>query len=170
MSLRFYQADANYCDFLRKSDPCVPHVQDDKNARPFVGVLLSIGNINYFAPLSSPKPKHATMKNQVDFLKINNGVWGAINFNNMIPIHASCLKEINMKIDPNDIKSEVDYKNLLANQLSWCNSNRATILSRAEKLYRIIVDGKGWSGLAQRCCDFEKGEDRYREYCSKHGL
>ena len=110
------------------------------------------------------------MKNQVDFLKINDGIWGAINFNNMIPIHASCLKEINMKIDPNDNKSEVDYKNLLANQLSWCNSNRVAILSRTEKLYRIITENKGWPGLAKRCCNFQNLEDRYREFCLNNGL
>jgi len=52
MSLRFYQADAAYCEFLRESDPCVPHVSNEKNTRPFVGVLLIIGTLKYFAPLS----------------------------------------------------------------------------------------------------------------------
>ncbi|MDR3121494.1 MAG: type III toxin-antitoxin system ToxN/AbiQ family toxin, partial [Clostridiales bacterium] len=87
MNLSFYRADAGYCDFLRETDPCVPYTQDKKDTRPFVGVLLSVCGINYFAPLTSPKSKHLAMKNQVDFLKINDGVWGAINFNNMIPIH-----------------------------------------------------------------------------------
>jgi hypothetical protein len=34
------------------------------------------------------------MKNQLDFLKINGGLWGAINFNNMIPIQSPCLTKV----------------------------------------------------------------------------
>jgi len=56
MNLKFYHADAGYCDFLRQADPCVPYIQDDKNTRPFIGILLTVGGINYFAPLTSPKP------------------------------------------------------------------------------------------------------------------
>ena len=40
MNLKFYRADAGYCEFLRKADPCVPYIQDDKNIRPFVGIVL----------------------------------------------------------------------------------------------------------------------------------
>ena len=112
MSFSFCCADANYCDFLRKSDPCIPYTMDQKNTRPFVGIVLFINGYNYYAPLTSPKPKHLTMKNQIDFLKINGGVWGAINFNNMIPIHKDSLKPVDMKILPTDDKATVDYKNL----------------------------------------------------------
>ncbi|GHS99449.1 hypothetical protein AGMMS50276_23090 [Synergistales bacterium] len=71
MNLSFYRADAEYCDFLRTTDPRVPYTMESKGTRPFVGVLLNIGDIRYYAPLTSPKPKHAKMKNQLDFLKIN---------------------------------------------------------------------------------------------------
>ena len=108
MNLKFYRADASYCSFLRKVDPCVPYIQDDKNARPFVGIVLTVSGLNYFAPLTSPKPKHKSMKNQVDFLKINGGAWGAINFNNMIPIHQSCLIPIDLTILSTDNKADVD--------------------------------------------------------------
>ena len=83
MKFSFYRADALYCDYLRKSDPCVPYTMDQKEARPFIGIVLTLNDYDYYAPLTSPKPKHLHMKNQVDFLKINGGVWGAINFNNM---------------------------------------------------------------------------------------
>ena len=64
------------------------------------------------------------------------GVWGAINFNNMIPIHSDQLEHIDIRILPTDDKATVDYKNLLANQLSWCNTsaNAASIIQKAEKL------------------------------------
>jgi len=170
MNLRFYMADAEYCDFMRQADPCVPYIHDDKNTRPFVGILLTVGGFDYFAPLSSPKPKHKTMKNQVDFLKINGGEWGAINFNNMIPIHSSHLAIVDMKILDTDDKAERDYKNLLVNQLSWCNSNRDDIRTRAEKLYILIVKKKSWPELARRCCDFILGEEKWGKYCTLHSV
>lgn len=33
MKFSFYKADVTYCDFLRKSDPCVPYTLDQKNIR-----------------------------------------------------------------------------------------------------------------------------------------
>ena len=127
-----------------------------KEARPFIGIVLTLNDYDYYAPLTSPKPKHLHMKNQVDFLKINGGVWGAINFNNMIPIHSDQLEHIDIRILPTDDKATVDYKNLLANQLSWCNTsaNAASIIQKAEKLYRIITSKTARPQLAKRCCDF----------------
>lgn len=70
--------DAVYCDYLRKSDPCVPYTMEQKAIRPFVGIVFSVSNTHYYAPLTSPKPKHLRMKSQIDFLKIKGGEWGAI--------------------------------------------------------------------------------------------
>jgi len=170
MNLKFYRAEARYCDFLRQADPCVPYIQDDKKTRPFVGVLLMVEDIDYFAPLTSPKPKHKTMKNQVDFIKINGGEWGAINLNNMIPIHRSCLIAVDMNILESDDKAEQDYKNLLSNQLSWCNSNKTGILRRAEKLYQMIVSKKARPELSRRCCNYLIDEEQYRKYCVLYEL
>ena len=172
MSFSFYRADAQYCDFLRKSDPCVPYTMDKKETRPFIGIVFSLNGYNYYAPLTSPKPKHLTMKNQIDFLKINGGVWGAINFNNMIPIHIDSLQPVDMKILPTDDKATTDYKNLLANQLSWCNTaeNVAFITGKAQKLYDTIVGKTAWKQLTARCCNFPIDEQQYLIYCKAHNL
>jgi protein AbiQ len=172
MSFSFYRADAQYCDFLRKSDPCVPYTMDRKETRPFVGIVFSINGYNYYAPLTSPKPKHITMKNQIDFLKINGGTWGAINLNNMIPIHTDSLKPVDMKILPTDDKATIDYKNLLTNQLSWCNTteNVAFITGKAQKLYRAIIEKTARPQLVERCCNFPIDEQQYLVYCQSHNL
>lgn len=170
MKLSFYCVDANYCDFLRKYDPHVPYTMDQKSTRPFVGMILSINGFYYYAPLTSPKPKHLHMKNQIDFLKINHGIWGAINLNNMIPVHSKSLQKINLKISPSDSKSEKNYKNLLANQLSWCTSHNDLISAHAQKLYTIISHGKGYPALTDRCCKFPANELQFLAYCQHHGL
>ena len=94
MSFSFYMVDAAYCDYLRKSDPCVPYTMERKSIRPFVGIVFSVHNVRYYAPLTSPKSKHLHMKNQIDFLKIKGGEWGAINYNNMIPVHPGNKKRL----------------------------------------------------------------------------
>lgn len=172
MSFSFYRADADYCDFLRKNDPCVPYTMDKKNTRPFVGIVFFINGYHYYAPLTSPKPKHLTMKNQIDFLKINGGVWGAINFNNMIPIHTDSLRPIDMKILPTDDKITIAYKNLLANQLSWCNTtqNVTSITEKAQKLYLAITGKTARLQLAERCCNFSIDEAQYLIYCKVHNM
>lgn len=104
------------------------------------------------------------MKNQIDFLKINGGKWGAINFNNMIPVHPSSLTKVEMKIFDTDSPADIAYKNLLSNQLSWCISNRDVILKQAEKLYRLIVSKKAWDHLIDRCCDFTLDETLCESY------
>jgi protein AbiQ len=64
MSLSFFSVDTAYCEFLRKSDPCVPYTSDKKEKRPFVGIVFTINETGYYAPLTSPKQKHLKMKNQ----------------------------------------------------------------------------------------------------------
>ncbi len=78
--------DSDYCDYLRTFDKKVPYNYNKKKLRPFVGVLFEIDECKYFAPLSNPKNKHRIMKPTLDFLKIDYGKLGAINFNNMLPV------------------------------------------------------------------------------------
>ena len=85
-SLTLVRLNSEYCEYLRKYDDKVPYNYKEKELRPFIGVLFRIGNLMYFAPLSSPKPKHIRLKSKLDFLKIDNGKLGAINFNNMLPV------------------------------------------------------------------------------------
>ena len=58
----FYTIDTDYCDYLRKFDSKVPYTMDSKQTRPFIGILLTVNENTYYAPLSSPKPKHLKMK------------------------------------------------------------------------------------------------------------
>nr|DAW40731.1 MAG TPA: Toxin ToxN, type III toxin-antitoxin system [Caudoviricetes sp.] len=172
MKFHFYRADSDYCDFLRIKDPCVPYTMDKKSTRPFVGIVFSLNGYEYYAPLTSPKPKHLNMKNQIDFLKIDGGVLGAINLNNMIPIHSSSLQLINVKIMDSDSEDEVQYKNLLINQLSWCNRvhNSLNIIEKATKLYSTITKGEANAKLKSRCCNFLLDEEQYLIYCKIHNL
>lgn len=58
-SLLLVRLDTKYCDYLRKFDSRVPYNYNEKELRPFVGVLFEIDDCMYLAPLSSPKAKHS---------------------------------------------------------------------------------------------------------------
>ena len=121
--------DPNYCDYLRQFDNKVPYNFDNKELRPFIGVLFEVNNCKYFAPLSSPKPKHKTMKTTLDFLKIAGGDLGAINFDNIIKIDLDkeCLT-----------KTEERYIKLLKEQIFWLNRNDEKLYDRS-KNYMINI-------------------------------
>ncbi len=72
--MKFYHIKEEYIDYLRSFDS---NVAINKNeSRPYVGVILEIGAIKYYAPFTSPKSKHLKMKNSIDFRKINEGKLG----------------------------------------------------------------------------------------------
>ena len=160
MNLSFYNIDINYCEFLRKYDKNVPFTTDNKENRPFIGIILKINDITYYAPLTSPKEKHLTMNNQIDFIKIDNGKLGAINLNNMIPVNKENIKKINFNLITNS-----QYKELLIDQLNWCNKpkNKDTIINRASRLYKFLYTNNS-NKLKNRCCDFKKLEEISKLY------
>ena len=54
-NLQIIRVNTNYCDYLRKFDSRVAYNMNEKEIRPFVGILFKIEDCEYFAPLSSPK-------------------------------------------------------------------------------------------------------------------
>jgi len=101
------------------------------------------------------------MRNDVDFSKIFDGdgkLIGVLNFNNMIPVRADVIEKIDMKIHPHDAPSVKHYKNLLMNQLTFCQQNKEAIIAKANKLYRLITQGNPSGLLKRRCCRFTELE------------
>lgn len=47
--LMLVRLDTAYCDYLRKFDDKVPYNYNEKELRPFVGVLFRIDKLMYFA-------------------------------------------------------------------------------------------------------------------------
>ena len=91
--------DSKYCDYLRKFDNKVPYNNGEKELRLFVGILFEVNSCKYFAPLSCPKPKHLKMNNKPDFLRLESGKLGAINFNNMLPVYENNIVKLDLDKD-----------------------------------------------------------------------
>lgn len=104
------------------------------------------------------------MKNGKDFRKIQGGQYGAINFNNMIPVPDKALLEI-------DINGESDtkYKRLLQNQYRAIKADREAIIRTAEKLRRLVMTEDEKLSLhdkqiKNRCCNLPLLEKVYTEF------
>lgn len=161
--LKFYNIKDEYIDYLRQFDNNVMKNKHSNFNRPYVGVLVIINDLLYYAPMTSPKPKHLKMNNTIDFFKINNGKYGAINLNNMIPVN-------NNLIDIVDIKSirkyDVKYSQMLNNQYIWLNDNNNAniIIKRANKLYELYKNNKLNVNIKNRCCNFILLEQKAKLY------
>lgn len=162
-NFKIIRINPKYCDYLRKYDSKVIYNNNEKELRPFVGILFEINNCEYFAPLSSPKLKHKKMKNTIDFLKIKDGELGAVNFNNMIPVYKSnyYLIDLNRKVTSLE---DIKYQKLLREQLDWLNSNYDQVKNKSFKLYMLYTNKKLPENIRKRCCDFKLLEEKCFDY------
>lgn len=158
-NFKLVKIDYKYCDFLRKYDARVPYNSGIKELRPFVGVLFAVNDMEYFAPLSSPKEKHLKMRNTIDFYKIDDGKLGAINFNNMIPVNSNNYKLINLNAIPRNIDEKKYYK-LLSEQLDYLNEHYFQIINKSYKLYTLYNENKLSKNIVSRCCNFKLLEEK----------
>lgn len=129
--MRFYHITDEYITYLRKYDTKVE--ENKRESCPYVGIVIQIKDIKYYAPFTSPKKKHLKMKNSKDFRKIKGGTYGAINFNNMIPVPDSALILVDIDHEPDE-----KYKRLLQNQYKAIVEDSAAIVKTAEKLRELI--------------------------------
>lgn len=167
--LQLYQIDAKYCRYLRMYDPLVPYNEGNKQ-RPFVGILVTIHKVHFYAPLTSPKPKHRHMRNELDFVKIDRGKLGALNLNNMIPVHPQLLQPISLQTSSFISKEEEEYHNLLQKQMEWCSKHEAQITSRARHLYQLVTSHQASNPMMKRCCNFYEDMCLLKQYCERYEI
>ena len=163
LNLRIVRVNSEYCDYLRKFDNKVAYNKYEKKLRPFIGILFKIESCEYFAPLSSPKPKHLKMKNTVDFFKIKNGELGAVNFNNMIPVNTNNYTLVDLNKE-NITLEELKYQKLLREQLAWLNANYKQVKNKSFKLYELYNSGRLPDNIRDRCCNFKLLEEKCLQY------
>lgn len=166
---KLYKIDMKYIRNLHAADDKVLSVspQTGKDSRVFVGIVVICNSHKYCIPLSSPKPKHYSMRNTMDFSKIivENKLLGVLNFNLMIPVEEPQLQLIDVEIRKRDRDKIKFYKNLCRKELDWCRENSETICNKATVLYKKYISGENFSGR-NRCLDFIKLENICKKYNS----
>ena len=162
--MKLYTVDTAYIDYLKIFQPRIWENVENHRLRPYVGVILSIGKLKYYAPLSSPKPKHQKMFDRLDFIRLEHKgrLVAVINLNNMIPVADELVTKI-------DIKSLTDmrYKDLLNVEMIDIRRKQAIIVKNANSIYSKVTkfaDESRNARLVSLCYDFLLLEQKLQEY------
>ena len=156
-NIRIYEVKNAYVKYLSNYQNHVFVQNEGNNNRKYIGIVLEIKGIKYFAPLSSYKEKHKKMKEGIDFIKIKE--YAVINLNNMIPVPDNQIVNI-------DINKEKDpsYKYLLQAESREINRQKMRIRKNAEIVYSHKMHNGSSTALAKRTNDFTLLEKLCKEY------
>ena len=159
-NIELFTVDTAYIEYLSSHEPLLFHnkKKHQTNERKYIGVVLLVNGVKYFAPLSSFKEKHGRMKDAVDFIKIKR--YAVINLNTMFPAPDGCYSRV-------DISKEADpkYRALLLSEYRYIKSIQDRIRKNAAVLYRLKT-GNTISRLTNRCVNFIMLEQLCTSYMS----
>ncbi len=156
-NLKIYYIHEKYINYLRQFDKNVAY--NKNTTRPYIGIVYTYNNHNYFAPLASPKKKHMNINPKaIDIYKIKNGELGVVNINNMIPTPIEELTEVLPTI------KDKKYKKMLEEQLTFLNNHKAELFKKINHFQNMFRKGHLDSRIIERCCNFILLEQKFEEY------
>ncbi|MBQ3477528.1 MAG: type III toxin-antitoxin system ToxN/AbiQ family toxin [Clostridia bacterium] len=158
-NIKLYEVNAQYIDYLAAFAPHLFHnkASGQINERKYIGVILTVNGMDYFAPLSSFKPKHAKMPEALDFIKIKK--YAVININNMFPVPAGLATYVDIAKERNP-----KYKSLLLAEYRAIKAMQEKIRKNALIVYRHKIENGNATALAKRSNDFLLLEDACKQY------
>ena len=159
MTIKIYEVNPRYIDYLI---PYAPHLFQNKqpgqrNERKYIGIVLIVNGMNYFAPLSSFKAKHEKMKNGLDFIKI--GDYAVINLNNMFPVPNGEYTYVDIPT-----VKDFQYRKLLMSEYRIIRKLQDKIMKNAAEVYKHKIRKGNTTALAKRCNDFSLPEDISKKF------
>ena len=119
-----------YADFLRDEkygDRCVPYTDYTASRKFFIGVVVAVDGVDYFAPISSNKNSSPASFYIIE----NDRVIATVRMNFMFPVVHGVYKPL----DISSLKS-TKYRRLVDYEYRFCNKHREKIRALAEFVYR----------------------------------
>lgn len=159
MKLKFYEVDSDYIRYLKDNgDEKIPNIIYEKHKKFFCGIVLTINNFNYFAPVSSYNKKAHTVfqimekdKKTKVFKPISS-----LRFSFMFPCPIEYLNQKDFS------KEDEKYQILLRKELHYCNVNREKIKKIANEVYKLGQNERTREKF--NICNFNKLEEKCIEY------
>ncbi len=113
--LHLYQIKTSYVKYLNQFDKKILNNEKNNNIRPYIGVVFEINQFKYYVPLSSPKSKHHSWRDRLDFIRLedDSNLIAVLNINNMIPVPLSEITLLNIANEPEPYKSLLNKEYLL---------------------------------------------------------
>lgn len=174
--MKIYEIKEEYINYLHSIDNRVEKATGEsyKFSRKYLGIVLEINELKYFAPLSSTKskkdyfPDGKIRPSVIPLIRITSlnkdgsvSLLGKIQLNNMIPL----VNESIVKLY--DIEKEIDikYKNMIYNQINFINKNEKLIKKNAKILYKNKIRNLD-IGYIKNTVNFKLLEEKALEYIS----
>ena len=163
MNLKFYEVDGEYIKYLRvNGDQKIPNIEYEKHKKFFCGIVLTINNFNYFAPVSSYNKKVHTSFLIMDKDRETKELKAisSLRFSFMFPCPIEYLSQKDFS------KEDEKYKILLRKELKYCNVHREKIEKLANEVYML---GKNENTRNRfNICNFEVLEKECKKYCNQN--
>ena len=182
--LTFININQDYLKYLHDACSEVYYKPSGYARKPYIGILVQEGGIEYVIPRSSAKEKHKTWKNiKTDRFLIyencgkssvsaraickENGdgsvkhILSVIDLKKMLPIKDGLYTKVDLTASPDDTVDTRNYKNLMNEEFAFCVKILPQIIQKASKLYEKQMATKK---VIKFCCDFRLLEERCREY------
>jgi protein AbiQ len=156
--LDFYEVSADYISYLLRFDSKVPRVDYSAIGRHdkfLCGIVLSVNDQNYFAPISSfitPQRTNIIIKDE------KGEPLSSIRFSFMIPVPPNVVTVKSIKDEPSP-----QYRRLLDWELRFCQNNSRAIHRLAKFVYNMVTGNRD-PIMVKNCCDFKKLEAACAEY------
>lgn len=170
----FYHVDLEYLRYLHSIDSEV-QFSEAKNyaAKPFLGIMVMLGDRYYVIPLTSAKPKHTKLRyvdmghyliyEQIpktelgprDIYKVISDtevrkLFSMLEIKKMIPVKPGQFERIDF-----DEIADKRYVDLLEKEYRFCQKIQTGVLEKAKRLY---TDQKRTGYVRPMCCDYSRLE------------
>ena len=158
-NIKLYEIDPRYVKYISQFAEHAFHNKQpgQQNERKYIGVILTVNGMDYFAPLSSYKEKHLHMPETIDFIKVKH--YAVININNMFPVPSGLATYVDISKEKNP-----KYKSLLLAEYRAIKAMQEKIRKNANIVYKHCIENGDSTNLGKRCNDFVRLERACKEY------
>ena len=186
-NLSFYKINETYIEPLQIIDSDVRISTGEKRTRPYIGVVLTIQDRLFFAPLSSPakfpntlnsndlkiaKAKKSNIeKRRLSIKVINNKHVHLCNviIGKIIPVPSSQISEISINdLLSSTISSERKYGDLLQKEYYAINAMKDTIYDKALRFYTKSITNTLPKHNKTHCVDLQKAIAYHDSWIEEH--
>lgn len=173
MNLKLYHISNKYIEYLRKFDSRIYENKGDNeelHIRKYLGIVLKIGEFNYYVPFSSPKDtdyldieKTKVRKSIIPIIRITksndfNRLYGTLRISNMIPVPITEITQYKIEEE-----KDLNYKNLILAEIKFIKKNEKIIIRNANVLYKqkvnklnitYVKNSLNFKLLEKKCIDY----------------
>ena len=173
---KVYSVSDKYISYLRDKYPNVysNKVENRTHTRKYVGIVITMGEYNYYIPMSSPKDTDYQVAGATEVIKksiipiiriaVKNSAGekelkGTLRISHMIPVPES-------ELELYDLENETDeaYKDLVQNEIIFIRKNQEKIRNNAEVLYKQKLENDTTAGYVKSALPYKALEELCKQY------